>query len=852
MTTTLQVYDETNSAVLFDLNDPTGAANPQTLKTSLLHDIDLGSPASQIGSFESPGQDGGVFLQRREPMAVMSVRLILQAASTDALRDGTGQLLKALRDPGTLLYTPHGSSEPRFIDHFGAPVVSLYRGQELAGYKVNVLNQDFDGLGLTLLRQPYLRESSRSGGSNSLANSNLLVDIDANGRPDLWIWDITTGLTAESIYATSPNESYQFTLANATAHNLQQQTAAATYASGDVVTASFYARAVAVAGTPQVRPTVQFYQSNGSTAVGSLNSGTLTTLTTAWQRFTVTTSAAGALTSRATMSVQVDNVDATSVVIQIRNAQMQTAGAASAYRTGQQKVAYDPAATASNARAFVIWADGDAPAPAKVTVYADSNGLQEFWLARRASGGLATIGTPGLAQLESGSLDAETANTVDANASAGHAAVTTYATQTTAHRNSASVGGTGQTITVAAPASLAEGDVMLAGIMRADDSTVLQAPDGWKLLRNDSNTAATFTTKFRGFVYYKVATLVDTTTASYTWTVVADANGTRSYVGIIIAESGVDNVAPIDTSDALATTNSTSVTAPAITTTQANARLVQFSFGMRGSTTLTFTTPSGMTERADQQADVAYRAAEVNDVTLVAAGTSGTKVSTASSACDSIGVLIALNPSPDTIAARTTATFSTLRPGIYDAWVRVKPSAASLQRLRMEWAPMASPGTGQYVREPDQLLDSREWTEFGYVERRLGRIVVPTGTTLSGITLRFSSGLELAASVTLAWDFVYLIPADDRAGGAVAPTLLATSESLVADASLSRVLHLSTTDTLEGEGTVKGAIPTVLEPGPNAFWLIAWQDALTGSPEKGTTLGTVSTVKVDYGPRWLD
>jgi hypothetical protein len=227
-------------------------------------------------------------------------------------------------------------------------------------------------------------------------------------------------------------------------------------------------------------------------------------------------------------------------------------------------------------------------------------------------------------------------------------------------------------------------------------------------------------------------------------------------------------------------------------------------------------------------------------------------VATASSACDNIGILIALNPSPDSITARTTASFSTLPAGVYDAWVRMKPSAASKHRLRMEWSPMASPGTGQYIREPEQTLDATEWTEFGYIERRLGRVIIPEGQTLSGVTLRFSSGLMAAASVTLAWDFVYLIPADDRAGGAVAPTLLATSESLLSDPSGPAVYHLSSTDTLEGIGTVKGAIPVMLEPGANTLYLICWQDALTGSPEKGTVIGAVPTVKVDYGPRWLD
>jgi hypothetical protein len=202
------------------------------------------------------------------------------------------------------------------------------------------------------------------------------------------------------------------------------------------------------------------------------------------------------------------------------------------------------------------------------------------------------------------------------------------------------------TIAINKPAGVTTNDVLLAGISVRGNPTIT-APSGWTLVRSD----ASGTTLLQS-VYRKVAT--GSEPASYTWTF---SEPIASAVGGIAAYSGVNTTTPIDVHGGQANASSTSVTAPSVTTTAANAMLVGF-FGTANDAT--FTAASGMTERYDVDADGTNQiGGEVADQAQAAAGASGTRVATASVAAVNIGQLVALKPS-GTIAFRAATSAETV------------------------------------------------------------------------------------------------------------------------------------------------------------------------------------------------
>jgi RHS repeat-associated protein len=201
-------------------------------------------------------------------------------------------------------------------------------------------------------------------------------------------------------------------------------------------------------------------------------------------------------------------------------------------------------------------------------------------------------------------------------------------------------------IVVTKPAGVTTNDVLLAAI-NVDQTPTITPPAGWTLVRSDVNgTIQTLA------IYWRAAG--GSEPASYTFTFGAAVNAATAG---IVAYSGVDTTTPIDVSGGQANTASTSVTAPSVTTTVANAMVVGF-FGLDNDAT--FTPPSGMTERWDLDVQGTNdEASEAADVVKATAGATGTKVATATVSDTSIGQLIALKPS-GTIAFRSASSSETV------------------------------------------------------------------------------------------------------------------------------------------------------------------------------------------------
>lgn len=190
-------------------------------------------------------------------------------------------------------------------------------------------------------------------------------------------------------------------------------------------------------------------------------------------------------------------------------------------------------------------------------------------------------------------------------------------------------------ISLSRPAGTAAGNVLVAAIATNSDATIRPSDNGWTVVSDTVLTGAV-----RQAVYVRVVTASDP--SLYQWTI---PEGTRRITGGITAYSGVATNQPVDGSNVRTNGSSTAVGAPSITTSVANAMVVQVvAVNAEG----TLTAPAGMTE--------AWEAASPNsgstrDVLASssyalqgAAGSTGDRVATASLPGASIGVLLALRP----------------------------------------------------------------------------------------------------------------------------------------------------------------------------------------------------------------
>lgn len=196
----------------------------------------------------------------------------------------------------------------------------------------------------------------------------------------------------------------------------------------------------------------------------------------------------------------------------------------------------------------------------------------------------------------------------------------------------------GSSIVIGKPAGVASNHVLVAHVSaRGGTALTITAPSGWSLLdRRNSGTS------LAQAIYVKVAG--DSEPSTYTWSF----NGSTRAAGGIIAYSGVDTTTPVEAVAGQANASSTVVTAPGITTSSANARVVGFFGSANGNDNGSIGAPSGMTARYGAGSSAGPNGVTVlaADQTQASAGSSGSKTTTgASSGAVSIGQLLALKPS---------------------------------------------------------------------------------------------------------------------------------------------------------------------------------------------------------------
>ena len=190
---------------------------------------------------------------------------------------------------------------------------------------------------------------------------------------------------------------------------------------------------------------------------------------------------------------------------------------------------------------------------------------------------------------------------------------------------------TATALTIARPAGVQAGDVLIAQLAGRNASLSATAPAGWTLIRRDASSSSIFQS-----LYWRVAGSAEP--SAYSWTVSAATD----LGGSIVAYDGVSNSAPVHAHNGQSNSGTTSVTAPSITTTVTNARIVFF--GGMGWGWTSFTPPPAMTELHEQKNSAVDVTSTVADATQAGAGATGTRTAVAGDAGTNIGQLIALRP----------------------------------------------------------------------------------------------------------------------------------------------------------------------------------------------------------------
>jgi hypothetical protein len=194
-------------------------------------------------------------------------------------------------------------------------------------------------------------------------------------------------------------------------------------------------------------------------------------------------------------------------------------------------------------------------------------------------------------------------------------------------------------ITVSKPAGVVDGDVLVASVVISGDKTIVAGPSGWSLL--DSQVTGSATGDCRHAVYYRVASSEG---SSYVW----DFSGGADCAAAILAYIGASS-SPVDVSASrLMTGSTTDHTAPSVTTSSDTVAVVAYGTNPFFNGDTTFTTPSGLTIRAeaDPGAGTTNRAVlKMFDLVATGASPTGTKVTTLNNSAKGVAFTVGLKPS---------------------------------------------------------------------------------------------------------------------------------------------------------------------------------------------------------------
>lgn len=191
-------------------------------------------------------------------------------------------------------------------------------------------------------------------------------------------------------------------------------------------------------------------------------------------------------------------------------------------------------------------------------------------------------------------------------------------------------------VSLARPAALAAGDLMLAILVQRSgnlplDQNMVSVPSGWVLVRSQDDGSSIGLA-----IYRKLASASEP--SSYSWTLGSSGRTAAA----TLAFRGVDATTPIDASGSQANAASSTYTAPSVTTSTVNTLVVSFHTTRNGNSGIV--DPGGMTQVVNIATGAGPNGLSlgVSDVAQAGAGASGDKLSTGNPTLVSLGALVAL------------------------------------------------------------------------------------------------------------------------------------------------------------------------------------------------------------------
>jgi len=345
MASTLQVVDvDTESTVLFDLNDPTGANSALYggISTRLVADVDFGAPvlSNQEAGAETPRSVAFNRLARRR----MRFRVIMLGTSFDNLRRAVATLSRYLADGACFRWIADGSTDRLFIDADPSTAPALLAGQEASLIEATRFFQTNEGVEIELSTLPYLRGDGLAPTLNRLQNPTALIDTNDDGTPNSW-----TKTASGTPTVASATDSLHF-VAGGAAQGLFQGTPAASAAVGQVWTVS--AEVQVASGT------VALILDWRTAADATISSVTTTQGVGGWVRIAAT-GTAPATTDHVRFRIESSGAAST---FDFRNAQAEQSSSASLFRVAAETLGSDPAST-TLPLLIPVYNPGTAPAP---------------------------------------------------------------------------------------------------------------------------------------------------------------------------------------------------------------------------------------------------------------------------------------------------------------------------------------------------------------------------------------------------------------------------------------------------------------------------------------------------------
>lgn len=313
-------------------------------------------------------------------------------------------------------------------------------------------------------------------------------------------------------------------------------------------------------------------------------------------------------------------------------------------------------------------------------------------------------------------------------------------------------------LTIARPAKLAPGDVMVAAVAARTAAGAISAPAGWTLVRRDmsGNVGA----ELSQALYLRVSGAREP--SAYVWTFASPVSAN----GAIFAYGGVNRRHPVDAQAGRYTPDAATFSAPSVRTTARGDRLLAF-FSATGGNGIK--PPKGMVERFDLFAhDLDLEGATSTVASAEATGAKRAADSASAANSSSFGQLLALRPACSATrgrprAGQAPAILGSARVGrrlttYAGAWCGKRP-----MRFSYRWQRCRSGGcmTIRGVRAPTYTPTKRDLdtalrvtitarstagtTTVKSSPKQVGR-TRPTNTSLPNISGTAQEGFELTAS----------------------------------------------------------------------------------------------------------